>query len=332
MAPPSALTPRHKTLLASAVSGAFFDAYHDLLDSLDALALSDEFAFGTIDLGLTGAQRTMLADRGAIIVTPAWPISPPSRQNRIEHLAHVARPFANRIFPGYSRYVWMDADMWLQDAGAWTALIEGADAIGMAAPSEDSPAYGPVPWPEHFWLMRRLLRAYGPMTMLRLMNRPMINSGMFALRGDAPQWQQWQQETHRVVRRTDRAIAADQIALFRLVHDARMKVSLLAPRHNWICSRALPVWDDRRAVFVTPQEPAAVITVMHNTTPSRHRRFSVATTSGQQLEMFLHRPAGHVEQALLGQDRAVSRPGTQAVPCAAKAPAESATARPASAA
>lgn len=293
-------SPRHvgRIILITPTSGAFFDAYLDLLDSLAEAGLSDAFETGTVDLGLSRAQHAALRERGAHVVTADWPVTPPSRQNEPGHLAHVIKPFANRLFPGYARYLWMDADMWVQSPGFLDALELGVRTAGMAAPVECDPSYSRVSWEERQWLARRLARVYGLRVMLTTCHRPMLNTGMFMIDGAAPHWDRWQAETLRVVRVTDRAIASDQVALFGLVHHGGLPLQAVGAVHNWICSRAVPAWNPARKAFVTPDGNNREITVLHNTSPSRQRWIEVPATQGPGRRMHLHRPGGHVDRTM----------------------------------
>ena len=232
----------------------------------------------------------------------------PRTQGQAGHLAHVLKPFANLLFPGFERYLWMDADMWAQGRGFFDALVQGTQTTGMAVPVERDGCYSPTPWQERQWLIRRLTRVYGLRVMLGSCHRPMINTGMFMLEAGAGHWQAWQRETRRVVAATGRAIASDQVALFALMYHDGLPVHTVDAVHNWICSRAVPAWHPARQIFVTPDDTGREITVLHNTSPSRHRRMPVPVVGGGVAPMLLHRPRGRVERSLVQTTPADSLP------------------------
>ncbi|MEZ5649704.1 MAG: hypothetical protein R3E87_04065 [Burkholderiaceae bacterium] len=225
-------------ILITAVGRQSFDAALDLLSSVDAVNPKRSTAIGAIDLGLGGAQRRALIARGVTIATPPWPLRAPAGQQRVGHLAQVIRPFSNLVFPGYRHYLWLDADRRLRSPECWRTLIAAADRDGLAVPVQSRPADPTVPWPERQWLIQRLDRAYGIRKMLSLTSLPMVDPGIVALRGDAPQWPSWQAETRRLVERTRSVAAADRIALLHLVYVDEMPANLLEARHGRIGSRA----------------------------------------------------------------------------------------------
>ncbi|MEZ5738109.1 MAG: hypothetical protein R3E68_00735 [Burkholderiaceae bacterium] len=297
-----------RVVLITATSAKFFEPYLDLLDSLAAVGLRKQYDIGLIDLGLTPGQRELLRLRGAQIQPARWPVCPPPEQDRIEFVSFVARPWAREFFPGYDTYVWMDADMWVQSADFWAPMMEGARRTGLAVPAEIDEDYGPPPMSGHLWMLKHLRAAIGLPGALRLLRRPMINNGLFAMRADAPHWGAWQRYTSRLVERAHRTVAVDQVALFLTIHRDRLPTHLLGASANWVCSLAVPGWDDERQRFITPGPSRRAIDVIHNTTPSRGRRFTVVGTSGATMSRFLHRPGGHFVGQLLGAASIVVEP------------------------
>lgn len=297
----------HNVILITACSGLFYDHYADLLDSIDAVGLNGQFDVGLIDLGMSEAQLAALRERGVRIVPPHWPIEPPPNQQATHLLAFAAKPFAKDFFPGYETYVWMDADMWVQTADFWPALVEGARASGCAVPIEADPAYSAMAWRHQLWMVRHFLNSYGPFRALQLYLQPMINNGVFALQADAPHWQVWQKHFERMVSRTERTLAIDQLALMAAKLLEGPDLTLIDTRYNWVCSLGTPMYDLQREQFVKPGQPgnrsasrsasnsaSDVISVMHITTPARGRQFPVLQSDGTVVQRYLHFPGGRI--------------------------------------
>lgn len=309
MTPPDASA--HDVILITACSGLFYDHYADLLDSIDAVGLTGHFDVGLIDLGMSENQLAALRKRGIRIVPPHWPIEPPVSQQATHLLAFAAKPFAKEFFPGYDTYVWMDADMWAQTADFWPALVDGARASGCAVPIEADPAYSPMAWRHQLWMIRHFLNSYGPFRALQLYREPMINNGVFALQADAPHWQVWQKHFERMVSRTERTLAIDQLALMAAKLLEGPDLTLIDTRYNWVCSLGTPMYDLERGQFVKPGKNGDsgsggdVISVMHITTPARGKLFPVLQTDGAVVQRYLHYPDGRIinqlEQALAAQ-------------------------------
>ena len=106
----------------------------------------------------------------------------------------------------------------------------------------------------------------------------------------------------RMVARTRRMIAIDQLAMFAMIHLDKPDTVLAGARHNWVCSLATPHWHESMQKFVMPNEESLPISVLHVTTPARMRPFAVPVVGGLAAERYLHRPGGRIMAALTGTD------------------------------
>lgn len=276
----------------TACSGLFFDQYLDLLDSLIQVGLRDQFDIGLIDLGMLPGQLAQLEEHQVNVIPARWPIEPPPTQQAIHLIAFAGKPFARDFFPGYDCYVWMDADMWVQTRDFWDALLAGVDSHGGAVPVEVDVAYGSMALPHWFWMVRHLSRSYGLRKAIQIARQPVVNNGLFALRGDAPQWEIWQQHFRKMVSKTQRTLAIDQLAMMAMQQLEAPPMALIDAGNNWVCSLGTPDFDVASGRFVKPGRPDEVISVMHITTPSRARKYSVQHSDGTRLSQYLHRPGG----------------------------------------
>ncbi len=290
--------PASPTILVTACSGLFFDQYIDLLDSLIQAGLRDQFEIGLIDLGMLPDQLAQLEQRQVRVVAARWPVEPPPTQQAIHLIAFAGKPFARDFFPGYDNYVWMDADMWVQTRDFWDALLDGVRTHGGAVPVEADRAYGSMALPHWVWMLRHLSRSYGVMDAIRIARQPVVNNGLFALRGDAPQWELWQQHFRRMVSKTQRTLAIDQLAMMAMQQLEAPKLALIDAGNNWVCSLGTPQFDDASNRFVKPGRPGEVISVMHITTPSRARKYTIEHSDGNRSSLYLHRPGGRFVNSL----------------------------------
>ena len=257
-----------------------------MLDSLEVIGLTGQCEFGVLDLGLTDAQQLALTERGVRCVAGTWPVEPPAGQDRPEFVAFAGKPFARDYFPGYEVYLWIDADMWVQNARFWRDLIDGAVRLGCAVSEEAHPGYRKMPLKERFWMHRHLATAFGATASARLARYPMVNNGLFAMHADAPHWALWQARFRRLVERTGRMIAIDQLAMFAMIHLDGPACLLSDATNNWVCSLGTPHWEPEK----TP-----------------------VTGTGRISERYLHRPGGLIMAALTGHG---GSPDKAPVPCA----------------
>jgi hypothetical protein len=239
----------------------YFPLIEELRQSILAAFLVDAPRFGVIDAGLLPQQVAQLRASGATVVQlpddPALPTA--ALRKRPALAANFAKLWLDRLFPGFGVLVWLDADTWVQDAGA-IRLLWGAAQTGALAIVPGGGRYWDRPI-EVRWLLGGLwglaqIRSFNfkngthaelPLSILRdLGTRPLLNAGVFALRADAPHWavmRRWQS----VVLARGKPFSSDQIALALTIYTDGLRVELLPDTCNYI-----------RPWRFDPREPALV--------------------------------------------------------------------------
>ena len=271
--PVDCLSP-DRLLIVSGADSAYFSLLRDTVRSV--LAQHPDAAIGILDVGLDPEQRAWLARHVAHLVHPGWDIDFPGRERTPEaRKAQFARPFLPTHFPGYETYLWIDADAWLQD---WRAveLYAGAAAGGRLAitPEIDRAYKRHYKRPKLFgttlaW--KNFRTAFGWRAADRLGRNPMVNCGVFALRGDAPHWAAWARLIAQAAQRT-RFFFVEQTALNYAIFAEHLPVDFLPAYCNWMPGDAAPAFDAARGRFVEPYTPHEVIGVMHLAGPDQKTR------------------------------------------------------------
>lgn len=254
-----------------------------MISSLNAAKHDRSIAFGCFDLGLERHQSAWLETQGATIVSPRWHFSIPEAAKLPRYLAFVVRPFLRDYFPGYDIYLWIDADAWLQD---WTAVdryIAGAHAKGMAIAHENERGYRFQAW-LFAWTCKHFLLGYGAIRGLRLLSRPHLNAGIFAIATDAPHWQKWQDCYQRAIDKSGNVVPHDQFALNDAIYSYSLPADFLPATCNWICDRGPPLLDEESGKFCAPYPPYQRISIMHLAGPAKGRKYRVKTRAGSEVE------------------------------------------------
>jgi len=257
--------PAADLLIVSGADSAYFPLLRDLV-----LSVREQYrdaAIGILDVGLDPGQREWLGNRVTHLVHPGWDIDFPGRAYTSEtRKAQFARPFLPRHFPGYETYLWVDADAWLQDRRIVTLYVEAARGGKLAIVPEIDRAYKRhYKRPKLFGLTltwKNYRQAFGWRVADRLGRNPMVNCGVFALRGDAPHWQIWGRIMERVAQRT-RFFFVEQTALNYAIFAEHLPVDFLPAYCNWMPGDAPPMFDAERGLFVEPFSPHEVIGIMH---------------------------------------------------------------------
>ncbi|CAN7291719.1 hypothetical protein LJR225_001528 [Phenylobacterium sp. LjRoot225] len=266
---------------AIVVSGAdakFFDLLREMVTALRA-ANGPGLEIGVYDLGLASDQLEWLAGQGVITVQPRTELRHGITENLSSKLGYLARPFLRENFPGRRTYVWMDADTWVQSASAARTLVGDATRHGSALVRENAPNYR-FRMDLFLWKAKHFVLGYGPINGLRLLLKPHVNNGVFALRADAPHWERWRRRYQRALDRTGQAAPHDQFGLNAAVYLDRLDTHFLPATYNWICDLALPLFNSTAQNFCTPRGEAERIEVMHLAGPIKTTVFQIDTTGG----------------------------------------------------
>jgi hypothetical protein len=255
---------------AIAITGGdagYFDLMKDCIGSLRATAEGRALALGILDCGLTEEQRTWCRAQGGALVVPGWDFAFPGRATfKDGYKALTARPFLPRYFPGFDLYFWIDADCWVQQGDAISLFLDAArtGALAVAPEIHRSMRHYHHAWGEFSAVCGAAYEAcFDRATAERLIRYPMINAGVFALKGDAPHWAGWAGVLGEALQRSTNM--PDQMALNVLVYDRGFRHEPLPSRCNWPVHHATPVWDADRSLFVEPAMPYEPLGILHMT-------------------------------------------------------------------
>ncbi|MEM8952159.1 MAG: hypothetical protein AAGC99_22860 [Pseudomonadota bacterium] len=266
---------------AAIVTGAdhgYFPLMHALLQTLHRTAADSACRLLVLDFGLTPDERATVEALVDAIVRPEWWFDVPEHLRLPRNLGYAARPMIPDYFPGYDVYLWLDADISVQDGQFASAFLCAADDGALAIVEEADPSYRTELYALK-WRVGNAFRCFGPLGGLRLCLGRQINSGAFALRADAPHWKAWQWRYQEAVMRAGRA-NLDQHALMATLCLDGLPASYLGSTYNWICARSQPVWDDVRQSFCRPSPPFEPISVLHLAGRQKEGLYQIRTLAG----------------------------------------------------
>jgi tetratricopeptide (TPR) repeat protein len=249
--------------IVSAADSAFFAFLQDLVGSVRDRPEGRTVPFYVIDAGLAPTERATLAGRGVTVVEPAWPY-PVEAKGPQRALALRCR--IPELFPGHGIYLWIDADVWVQDWSAVELFAAAAAGRGLALVAEVDRSFDLTTWA--FEQCRRL---YGPGLARHLWGKPLLNAGVFAARADAPHWAAWRQRVEEVLVATAADFDLDQTALNIVAHLDGPPAALLPPRCNWICHRALPWTSADGQTLLDPEPPHRPLGMVHMTAMTKRQ-------------------------------------------------------------
>jgi len=286
------------TILVTGADAKYFGMLCGLLDSLEAHPESRQVRVGVIDLGLTPDQIEAVAPRVCEIVPGRWDIPFPGCETAPRfRQAFTVTPFLPEYFPGYEVYLWIDADVWVQDWSAIEMYLRGARRDGMAAVPEIDRNYPQCTSELRYRVYRknplvrgriqsistslyeRLARLYPRYTSRKLMFQPHVNSGVFALTASAPHWDAWK-KSYRMAKIGSHEDLSDQAALNHAVYTNDLPLHRLPCTCNWLTCFAVPLLDEETGRLVEPSLPHAPIGLLHVTGRTKTDVFEIRTLSG----------------------------------------------------
>jgi hypothetical protein len=287
-----------ETILISGADAGYFGLLCGLLDSLEAHPEAGQLRVGVLDFGLTPDQIEALRPRVSGIVPGRWDLPFPGHETAPRRRqAFTARPFLPTYFPGHEVYLWLDADVWIQDWAALDLYLRGARRDGMAAVPEVDRNYPECTSGLHLGVHRRTplirgriksittslyertRRLYSRYASRKLMLRPHVNSGAFAATRDARHWEAWRQ-SYRSAKIPGHEALSDQAALNHALYTNDLPLHRLPSTCNWLTCFSVPLLDVESGRLVEPSLPHAPIGLLHVVSRSKDDVFEIRTLQG----------------------------------------------------
>lgn len=277
-----------RRLIVSASDSGYFELLQGMVASVRDKPESKGVDVAVLDLGLTRDQQAWLETRDVQITHPNLSMHPVHDERQ---KAASSRPLLPEILPGYDLYLWIDADAWIQHWSAVDLYFRAAETGALACVMSIDRAYESlIPTLRletrfgmivglRSWMYDSYRACYGAAVARRLALKPTINAGVFALRGDAPQWRAWQ-DCYRAAVGAERRTGFDNIALNVAIFERDLQVEYLPAWCNWVCSRALPKLDPDRNVLVEPYLPHEVLGIVHLVLKTKHGEYDLAYLNG----------------------------------------------------
>ena len=282
------------------VTGAdcvYFDLMLELLRTLSDDEAAQRHALCVLDFGLTLDQVVRAQQCRATVIRPDWVFEAPAPLRTQANLGYATRPVLPRLFPGYDMYLWLDADISVPNARFMSTFTAAAKTGSLAIAEEADRSYRLEAY-AFKWQLGNAFRCFGLRGGLNFcMGRP-VNSGIFALKADAPHWSVWQARYQQAVHRAGR-VNLDQHALMAALYLDKLPCTYLDSTHNWICTRSQPLWDEERQIFCRPYPPYDAIDVLHLAGRDKDKLWDIKTRLGETRRM--HLTYSGRRQALLEQ-------------------------------
>tara|TARA_B100001057_G_scaffold474581_1_gene540318 strand:+ start:1178 stop:2077 length:900 start_codon:yes stop_codon:yes gene_type:complete len=262
-----------KNVIISLADSNYFLLLNELIDSIKRFKESKEIAICILDAGLEDKQKEILKKKVDSIESADWDIKVPEAKVKGKEWlkSQVSRAFLPKYFPGYEKYIWIDADAWVNSWYPIKLLLKGCENNKLSIVSSADRAYGRVLRAE--WVFRSFARiksqnykhakssGFSETIARQVALKPHLNIGVFALQANSPHWEIWQKNLKKALS-SGKVWGSEQIAMNVTIYSDGLDVEILPAYCNWTLIEALK-FDKVRNTLVEPYLPNHEIGIVH---------------------------------------------------------------------
>tara|TARA_B100001250_G_scaffold287179_1_gene249035 strand:+ start:1378 stop:2277 length:900 start_codon:yes stop_codon:yes gene_type:complete len=263
---------KENTIISLADSN-YFELLNELVDSIKSFEESKEIAICIMDAGLQKDQIQILEKKVDQIKKAEWDIKVPmfKIKGREWLKSQISRAFLPKYFPGYKKYLWIDADAWVNSWDSIELYIKGCENKKLAIATSADRSYGRVLRAE--WILGSFARiksqnykhakssGFSEKIAREVALKPHLNIGVFGLEADAPHWEVWQKNLKKALL-SGKIWGSEQIAMNITIYSDNLDVEILPAYCNWTLIDAIK-FDKINNTFVEPYLPNHEIGIIH---------------------------------------------------------------------
>ena len=260
-------------VIVSLADANYFELINELIDSIQRFEKSKETAVCVLDAGLTEDQKSILSKKVDEIKSAEWDIKVPSfKVMGKEWLkSQVSRAFLPKYFPGYRKYLWIDADAWVNKWETIELYFKGSDNNKLAISTSADRSYGRVLRAE--WLIRSIAviksqnykhaksSGFSEDIARKVALMPHLNIGVFCLNFDAPHWEAWQKNLKKALS-SGKIFGSEQVAMNVTIYVDNLEIEILPAYCNWTLINRIK-FDTEKNSFVEFYLPNHEIGIIH---------------------------------------------------------------------
>ncbi len=262
-----------KNVIISLADSNYFLLLEELIDSIKRFKESEDIAICILDAGLEESQKKILLKKVDEIKTANWDIEVPEFKVRGKEWlkSQVSRAFLPKYFPNYEKYLWIDADAWVNSWDAIELYFRGCENKKLSIATSADRAYGRVLRAE--WIFRGFAKiksqnykhakssGFSEKIARQVALKPHLNIGVFALEAQAPHWRVWQKNLKQALS-SGKIWGSEQISMNITIYNDGLNVEILPAYCNWTLIDAMK-YDQKRNTLVEPYLPNHQIGIVH---------------------------------------------------------------------
>jgi len=261
-----------KTIVTLADSN-YFSLLEELVHSIRKFNESKNVDICVLDAGLTTIQIEKISSFVDEIKKAEWDIEIPFHKKRKEWLkSQISRAFLPKYFPNYEKYLWIDCDAWVNSWDCIDNYFNACENDKLGITQSIGPGYKSLA--KVNWIFGKIaaiktqnykhakMSGVSEDNARKLAFAPHLNIGVFSLNKNSPNWEIWQNNLKKVLRK-GRIFGSEGLAINMAVYINDIPTEFLPITHNWITSHLLPIYDEKNKTFKEPYIPNNKIGIIH---------------------------------------------------------------------
>ena len=262
-----------KKIIISSSDNNYFFLIKELHLSLKNKGVLDEYDFAILDTGLKEKQKNYFKDYNVLIKNAEWNVEVPKYKilGRENLKTQVARAFLPDYFDNYKVYVWLDADMWLNDVESFYFYEKGALNDRLTIVPQSDRAYIKNANVEWLFGFPKKIKTINYKNISKSISKSLgrkyafhstLNAGAFAINDNVKTWKCFQKNI-KLAAKKGRIFGTDQVALALSIYEDGLPSEFLPAYCNWMCEFNMPKFDSKKSQFVEPYIPNHPIALVH---------------------------------------------------------------------
>ena len=263
---------KNKIIISSSDNKYFF-LIKELYLSLKNNGILDEYDFAILDTGLDLKQKNYFKDHNVLVKSAEWNVEVPKYKilGRENLKTQVARAFLPDYFNNYKLYIWLDADMWLNDIESFYLYERGALNDKLTIVPQSDRAYVKNANVEWLFGFPKKIKTINYKNISKSISKSLgrkyafhstLNAGAFAINDNVNIWKCFQKNI-KLAAKKGRIFGTDQVALALSIYEDDLPSEFLPAYCNWMCEFKMPKFDNDKNQFVEPYIPNHPITLVH---------------------------------------------------------------------
>lgn len=260
-------------IIVSSADNKYFHLLKELFLSLKKNNVLDDYHLAVLNTGMDKNQINYLKDNNVKIKDAIWNASVPKYKilGRDHLKTQIARAYLPDYFPNYKIYIWLDADIWINDVKSFLLYEMGAAKNCLTITPQSDRAYfntAKVDWLFNLPVKVKTInyKNIGRSVSKKLAKKyafySTLNAGAFAISSNQLIWETLQKNV-KLAAKKGRIFGTDQVALALTIHEDKVPTEFLPAYCNWMCEFHFPIYDEKQKKFLEPYIPNNPIALIH---------------------------------------------------------------------